>query len=309
MGLFKKRSVEPEQPDVALGFLSVAEANDFRSLTGEVFAELGLEVTIHPDHAVDDSGRQFGFWNVAAQCAEARRSRWRGIIRDHVQRVLASMDAPSPFEDLDPADAVRQTYARLYAEDDLPEPDHYPHREFVPGVIEMLALDLPETVAFFDHDNATEFGGWEALRSHGVANLQALPVERLETLDAPGGGRFTALLGDSVFTGSRALLLPGLATQLAGEDVPELGWLMSVPNRHQVVWHLIRDSSVINALDGMARFTALGYSDAPGPVSPHVYWWNGSGYEQLTEIDESGAITIHVGPAFTEVLNTLVGDQ
>jgi hypothetical protein len=219
------------------------------------------------------------------------------------------MDAPDPFEGLDPDDAARRTYARLYPDDALPSLDGYPHREFVPGIVEMLALDLPETVAVFDREKLAKVGGWEGLWAHGVANLRALPVERLETLDAPGGGRFTALLGDSVYTGSRALLLPELATQLTGEDLSNFGWLMSVPNRHQVAWHVIRDASVISALNGMAHFTVLGFCDAPGPVSPHVYWWNGSAYEQLTRIDDTGAIAIHAGPGFTDVLNTLTAGE
>jgi len=264
-------------------------------------------VVIQPDHDVDDAGRQFGFWNLAAQCADERRPAWRGLIREHVQRVLASMDAPDSFEGLDRDEAARRTYARLYPHDALPSLDAYPHREFVPGIVEMLALDLPQTVAVFDHEKLAKVGGWEALRAHGVANLRALPVESIQTLDAPGGGKFTALLGDSVYTGSRALLLPGLAAQLTGEDASNFGWLMSVPNRHQVVWHVIRDDSIISALNGMAHFTVLGFSDAPGPVSPHVYWWNGADYEQLTRIDDTGAISIHAGPAFTGVLNTLTG--
>jgi len=309
VGLFNRRAPDSEQPDEALSFFTSSTANDFRGVAREVFAELGLEVVIHPDHAVDDAGRQFGFWNVAAQCADERRPEWNRVVREHVERVLESMDAPDPFTDIDPSDVAQRTYARLYAEDGLPPLDKYPHREFVPGVVEMLALDLPETVAFFDHENAARLGGWEALQAQGMTNLQSLPVESLETLDAPGGGIFNALLGDSVFTGSRALLLPGLATQLTGEAVSEFGWLMSIPNRQQVVWHMIRDSTVVNAVNGMAHFTMLGYSDAPGPVSPHVYWWNGSAYEQLTQIDENGAISVHAGPAFSGVLNTLVDGE
>jgi hypothetical protein len=46
----------------------------------------------------------------------------------------------------------------------------------------------------------------------------------------------------------------------------------------------------------------LGYGDAPGPVSPHVYWWNGTGYEQLTQFAEDGNLSIHVSPEFQAVI-------
>jgi hypothetical protein len=67
----------------------------------------------------------------------------------------------------------------------------------------MLALDLPDTVAVFNHDNANKFGGWEALQKQGIENLRSLEIEQLETLPAPGGGTFNALLGESVYTASR----------------------------------------------------------------------------------------------------------
>jgi len=137
-----------------------------------------------------------------------------------------------------------------------------------------------------------------------------LEPEQLEILPAPGGGTFNALLGESVYTASRALLLPSLAVELTGQRVQEqFGWLMSIPNRHQVVWHIIEDNAVINAVNGMARFTALGFADAAGPVSPHVFWWNGTGYEQLTYFREDGGLAVHISPAFQAVLESVTADS
>lgn len=63
--------------------------------------------------------------------------------------------------------------------------------------------------------------------------------------------------------------------------------------------------SIVNVIDGMARFAMAGYSDAPGPVSPHVFWWDGEQYEQLTRIDQQGNVSVHPSSAFVEVLNRL----
>ena len=304
MGLFKKKQREQEPADEDLTFFTVSKAQEFRVMAREVFAELGYEVQINPDHAVDSAGRRYGFWNVAANCHNAPESQWREIIRQHLQRVLASFEAPDPFDEFTPEQVSSQTYARLYEETSIPSLDGYPHREFAPGIVEMLALDLPDTVAVFNREHASKFGGWEALRSQGVANLLALQNEQVESVPTQGGGSFTALLGESVYTASKALLLPGLATELTGKQPrQDLGWLMSIPNRHQLVWHFIEGESVVAALEGMVRFTAMGYSDAPGPVSPHVYWWNGTAYEQLTQLsEEGGSPSIHVSPEFHAVL-------
>jgi hypothetical protein len=310
LGIFKRKSGDRETLDSDLTFFTYSKANAFRAIAREVFAEMGLEVQVHPGHAVDDSGREFGFWNVGAACYEQPQSTWRGVIGGHLQRVLASFEAPDPFDVMEPADVSRRTFARLYDEASIPGIDGYPYREFAPGIVELLALDLPDTVAVLNHENANKFGGWEALQRQGIETLRGLEIEQLETLPTPGGGTFNALLGESVYTGSRALLLPDLATELTGQRVrEEFGWLMSVPNRHQVVWHIIEDATVIPALNGMAGFTAMGYADAPGSVSPHVYWWNGTSYEQLTHVREDGGLTVLVSPAFQAVVESITADR
>jgi hypothetical protein len=184
VGIFKRKSREAETADSDLTFFSCSKANEFRAIAREVFAEMGLEVQVHPGHAVDDSGREFGFWNVGAACYEQPQSKWRGVIREHLQRVLASFEAPDPFEVLAPQDVSRHTFARLYDEASIPGIDGYPHRELAPGIAEMLALDLSETVVVFNHDYANKFGGWEALQRQGIENLRGLEIEHLETLTA-----------------------------------------------------------------------------------------------------------------------------
>lgn len=310
VGIFKRKPPEAKINDSDLTFFTGSEANDFRAIAREVFAGMGLEVHVHAGHAVDDSGREFGFWNVAVACSEQPQSKWRDVIRDHLQRVLASFEAPDPFDVMTPSEVLKRTFARLYDEASIPGIESYPHREIAPGIVQMLALDLPETVAVFNHDNANKFGGWEALGRQGLENLRGLEPEQLEILAAPGGGTFNALLGESVYTASRALLLPSMAEELTGQRVQEqLGWLMSIPNRHQVLWHIIEDNTVINAVNGMARFTALGYADAAGSVSPHVFWWNGTSYEQLTHLREDGGLAVHVSPAFQSVLESVAADS
>lgn len=305
--IFSRKSSEPETPDLELTFFTQSKANKFRDTARGVFAEMGLEVTMHPGHAVDDSGRSFGFWNVATACNGRPQLAWRGVIRAHLQRVLASYSAPDPFDGLAPANVASQTFARLYSETYVPQLNGYPHREFAPGIVEMLALDLPDTIAVYSHDNASKYGGWEALRAHGISNLGQLDSEQLQSIPTPGDGSFTALLGSSVHTASQALLLPGLATELTGERIREdFGWLMSIPNRHQVVWHIIQDATVIPAVNAMAHFTALGYSDSDGPISPHVFWWNGAGYEQITHVADDGRVTIRVSPEFQTVVESAV---
>ncbi|WP_458106750.1 hypothetical protein M1D51_12605 [Arthrobacter sp. R3-55] len=184
--------------DEELTFFTVSEAQRFRTTVREVFAELGYEVQINADHALDADGRGYGFWNVAANCHSPPESQWREIIRQHLGRVLASFDGTDPFEELTAEQASSRTYALLYQETGLPDLDAHPHRQFALGVVEMLALDLPDTVAVYARKHADTFGGWEALRTHGLANLGTLEHEQVETVPAQGEDAFNALLGESV---------------------------------------------------------------------------------------------------------------
>ena len=309
MALFKKRDKDyGREPDPELTFLTVDDGQRIRSLVREAFAAQGLEVTVYADHVRDAQGRQFGLWNVAAACHNDERGEkaWPGVVKKHVQQIIAALDAPSPFDGLSVEDAAARTYARLYEAAGLPvNLDDFPHIDFAPGLIEMLALDLPDTVAVYKKEHAERLGGWAKLREAGLANLRKEKADRLDKVEAPNDGYFHALMGESVYTASRALLMPGLAKELTGHEPGPDGWLLSVPNRHQVCWHVIRDIKVLPSINGMALFSRLGYSDAPGPLSPHVYWWSGTDYRQLTHYDEAGNVSVHVDPEFQAVLERL----
>lgn len=306
MPLFRRRPAESTEPDEDLPFLTVPRAERLRAVVARAFAERGLEVAVQGGHVEDADGRQFGLWNVAAQCAGERERAWPGLVAQHVDRVLASLDGPDPFDELSEDELRARVVVRLYEQDALPSPDAWPHAAFAPGVVQALALDLPETVALLTHEQVARLGGWQALHPVGLRNLAAEPVDAVERVPAPGDASFTVVLGDSVHTASRALLLPGLLAEL-GEpaDAPD-GWLLAVPHRHQLVLHVLRDASVIGALNGMARFAALGAGDGAGVISPHVYWWSGDDYRQLTRHDDDGTVSVHVDPDLGEVLERLV---
>jgi hypothetical protein len=57
---------------------------------------------------------------------------------------------------------------------------------------------------------------------------------------------------------------------------------------------MIRDTDTVLSINAMTVFAQLGYSNALGTLSPHVYWWDGSGYQQLTEIGPAGDVGIVV---------------
>lgn len=219
------------------------------------------------------------------------------------------MDGPDPFADLTADEVSQSVYARLYEEDAIPGLENFPHREFAPGVLELLALDLPDSVAMFRRADVERFGGWQALREQGLRNLASQPIEQHEVLPGPNGVTFNLLIGDSVHTASRALTLPQLLLDLGLEPTCEHGFLVGFPNRHQLAWSPIGDGGVVSVIQAMTQFISLGFSDAPGPISPFLYWWDGTTYQQLSHVGEDGQLQIHVDERFSAVLDSFSEDR
>jgi len=306
VGLFG-RARRHEAMDDDLTFLTVDEARFLRSLVREAFANAGVEVTMHPGHVASDAGDEYGLWNLAAACHDDTRGRraWPELVAEHVEKLLARAGR-DPFEGLTEQAAARSTFVRLYrADDDLyANLDLGPQHLFAPGLVEMTALDLPESVVPYSAEAVERLGGADRLRRWGFENLRREPVEHLEEVETRGGA-FHVLAGASVHTASRALLMPSLAAGLTGHEAGNDGWLLSVPNRHEVLWHVLRDAAALPALQGMVGLTLARHEHAAGQLSPHVYWWSGDRYEQLTHVDDDGEVVVHVGPALAEVLERL----
>lgn len=114
MALFKKKAAADDGSlDETLTFLSAAAAGRLRAELAAAFAEQGLEMQVFSDRLVDAEGRVFGVHNVAATCFNDDRGEkaWPEIIRDHVRRIVAGMDAPPVLEAMTP-DEIRAALTR-----------------------------------------------------------------------------------------------------------------------------------------------------------------------------------------------------
>ncbi|MET9435673.1 hypothetical protein [Streptomyces sp. NPDC006551] len=312
MGLFRRgprRDGDDAPRDPEFSYFSEREAALFRGQVREAFAELGLEVTLYADLVSDDSGRQFGLGNLAAVCHNDRRGprAWPEIVRRHVRLVLRTMDGPSALDTLPPEQIRAQLYPRVISGDGI-DPGTFGYaRTVAPGLYEVLALDLPESVMMLTDEALEPLGDLQHLRDRAMGNLRGLPVEGHETVRDADGMCFEVLLGDSFYTASRVLDLDAVVQRVTGRPLTEHGALVAMPFRHQLAFHPIRDTTIVAALGAMASFAASGYEDTPGAISPYVFWWRGGTLTQLSERDgDSGDLRIVVGDDFQELLEQLI---
>jgi hypothetical protein len=314
VALFRRRKQAPAQPapglplDETFPFFDVDQGLRFRSTVRQAFAEAGREVEVYADVIVDAGGAQFGLGNLAAAChnEDGGERAWPDLIRRHVLTITTRIDGPSAFDTTSARDVLARTYPRLMAEQTAGLHLASYRRPVADGIVEVLNLDLPDSVAMFNDENVERFGGLDVLRSHALANLRNVRFEHAQPLEHDGG-RIHVLGGESMFVASTMLILPEVVARVEPPSDPANGILVSVPFRHQLNVHVPRDATVVPSLQLLAHFTKRGYDDAVGPLSPHVYWWRPHRIERLTEYADDGSARIVVEDEFGELLQRIVG--
>jgi hypothetical protein len=294
----------PRDPELPL---SVDQAALLRRLVREAFAERGVEVTLEGAALKADDGQQYFLHNLAAGVAPTPEAEWP----EQAARFAASLLEHDDVETLTEAQLEAMTYLRLQPADITDVTNQPSAAGPVPGLVTLLAIDLPTTVITPAEAFWVERGGLERWRAVGERNLAALigseQVERHQVADHDYA--FTVLAGDSFFTATLALLMDRVLPAYDPTDRVDtaLGALVAVPHRQQLAWRVLDRPGAVPTLDALVRFTVLGNADGPGPVSPHLYWVRAGVWERLTEIAEDGTVSVTVSPELQAALEQLLG--
>ena len=107
-----------------------------------------------------------------------------------------------------------------------------------------LVYDFPDSTASVPPDHVE---GWpleaDAVWEIAIDNVRLEPQPTRQDVPAQGGV-FTMTIDDSFYVATRAL-------RLADELPPgTVDAVFAVPNRHMLLWHAIRDLSVVGAMQG-----------------------------------------------------------
>jgi hypothetical protein len=296
-----------EPPEPGLAFLTEVQARRVRSLFRQAMAERGRElVTDSFGNFRDDEGEYYGLWNVAVLCRDnpGGEKEWPELIAGYAD-VLAkgsSREARTRVAALTPQEARSLVYVSIRSAEKIGS--LYPSApQVAPGLVEALALDMPDNTVFLDEGEIARLGGQESLRKAALANLRALPApprQRMGGPDAP----FEAITGVSHFTASRVLVMPDLLSRVLGTDAPE-GVLVAVPARHYALIHVLRDKTATPALLLLAKLARSLYDRERGPISPDVFWWRDGGWMPIPSAESAGKVTLNPGPELSFLLADL----
>jgi hypothetical protein len=295
MGLFGGKK-SPEQQVAEIERLAV---------TG--FGVWGIHGTlVHDPHdrlnsrIVTDSGMQFGLANVILRCLAVPERDWKQVITEHAASISSVAATPAQSHDLDDPQTRRQLRARLLPSGHASQVPLDYALEWAPGVIEVLCLDLPATVATVPHDEIVGRSDLEVLRATGRANLEHESIDERGEI-APG---VQYLAGASLFVGSQVLNSAFLDRELG--PAPR-GIVFSIPDSHLIAFHIVEGSASLAGIQNLVGFTVMHTAtDRPGGVlSPEVYYRDpSSAVQQITMIGDDGATGVRVEGAFLEAINT-----
>jgi hypothetical protein len=293
----------PQQVDEHLTYFTVAEANDFRRLVERSFAAAGHDVAVHRDHVEDRSGTTLQLWNIGALCVGAERRDWPALVEEHVRLVTTP---GRDLAELSQEELERNLYLRLVDTASVPDPATLGYARVVaPGLLEVLSVDLWDSVATLTRDELAVRGPLGELVDRGRDNLRGLLATGGLRVDAVGErGRFTSVTGDSFFTASLALLLPETVEHLTKEEDWGRGVLVAVPTRQQLMYRPIDTADAVPALHALQQAALRGFSREPAPLSPDVFWVRNRRWTQVTSCDR-GKPRVLRGTGLRELLESL----
>lgn len=302
----------PEGPrDPVFSYFTESQGARFRSLVRQTFAEAGVEVVAEKDYLVADDGRQFGLSNLAAVCLdlldEAGEKAWPAAVQRHVHTILRATAEDVALRDLARDDVLARTYLRVIGRSAVPPEalDWYRYARPVAGdLIELLALDSPDSVRMLRDTDVEPFGA-DDLRAAGLENLVKEPYDSYQVLTGEDGVRVHVVLGQSVYTASKILVLPDvLARTLGSRDLPN-GAFVAVPFWHQLAFVPVQDQSAIASLHVLVTFAARGFDEGVGAISPFVYWWRAGRLTQVSFAGDEGELVIRPDDDLLAVLESL----
>ena len=281
-----KRRPPSRSFDAHLTYFTLVQANEFRRLVERSFAAAGHDVSVYGDRIEDRDGTTLGLWNIGQLCAGADRDDWPDLIADHVALVTAP---PRGLGELTNDELEAALYLRLADAASVPAPDGLAHaRVVVPGLLEVLSVDLGDSVVTPSRDELATRGALGEQLGRGRANLLSLlAADGPEAVIVGDGtaGRFATVTDASFFTASLALVLPEMVRRFTGEEHGARGTLVAVPGRHRLLYRPVDGRDAGEALRRMFDASRVDYRDAPGPLSPNVFWVRNNRWVPVTSLE------------------------
>ena len=227
----------------------------------------GHDFALLPGHVQVTAPREFSVQleTLFRQVGSEPVGQWPTIVDEYFRRLItAGLDpvlADVPFKDL-----VGRLLPRLFSADSPVARKSYA-RPVTPGLVELLAVDNPESVEVLN-DSDVDGLGLGVLRGAAMRNLLDRPQSELVKVERAG----TWIVRGDDHTAAELLTLPRLVAAVAGEVDLSGGVVVAVPAQTTVVFHVPGDRIDL-AVARVAHVAGAVHREIPHPLSPEVFLW------------------------------------
>jgi len=287
-------------------FFSPAEYGEFSRLLS---AELSRRDLMRDPH---DSGvirarsgageRRGGLVNLAQICRDSSRGDWPRLIAEFFESMQRAESNVDQFmAQLRDFDAIKDKIKIRLHPDTYLQHEHAPLlilKPIVEGIAALLVCDLGYVNTSVPADMPAIWGkSRDELFELGAANVRA--GGRLEVLKGPslGGPTVDMMASGSNYAATHLLWFEDYCEHAVG-----YGALVTVPNRHMIFFHKIRDKSVFEAVAPLRMVTDKAYEDGPGSISTHIYWWRPGKLQVLPTAKIGDRVVVAPGHEFEEMV-------
>ncbi len=242
-------------------------------------------------------GAVFGLTNLARIVSAHPPQQWRQLVEQHFDCLLARVQRPPGA----PPDPEKDLYLRLIARASVPDELSAGISDFLPGLIAVPASNQNGTYAL--HFQPDSFGlTWTEAHRIALTNLNKF-TDTVSIVERDGVE--LAVLSDSSWSASRALVLDTVLRESLQIENPQYGVLVALPARHLLLIHVIRDLAVLPALSAMLRLTHEAFESAPGPLTRSIYLVDQSGWHPATTSPTDHPLRHHLSPRLRSLTQAL----
>jgi hypothetical protein len=154
-------------------------------------------------------------------------------------------------------------------------------------------------------DSDVEPFGVEELRAAGLENLVKEPFDSYQVLTGDDGVRLHLVLGQSVYTASKLLVLPDVLDRTLGSRDFPYGVFVAVPFWHQLAFVPVQDLVAVASLQVLVGLAARGFDEGVGAISPFVHWWRDGQLTQVSFAGEQGELVVRPDGELLDILESL----
>ena len=178
------------------------------------------------------------------------------------------------------------------------------YREDIEDLITVLVLDLPTAVQSVKLEEVQKWNkSVNELFEIGKENvLKQYPIQ----IDSEVINEKPCYLlhGEHFFVSTH-----GLNLEKYSECIGRYGTIITFPHRHIVITYPINGEDIIKSINNLMAAATGMYKDAPGAISPNIYWYIAGTFTKLPYEANEGTIRFSPPQSFIELLEQIVKEK